>query len=234
MGGLDAKVDKFKEIESISVVGCGSSFNAATYGAKLLRHTGVFANVAAMDCNSTEEADFRFHADPKKSGLIVLSQSGETREVTDVVKQALNQNVSVFSITNTVGSTVANQTKCGVYVNAGPEIAAPSTKSFTGEVVILALTAMWFRQVKAKQKGLKLTAAESSLAESLQRLPITFGMLMKTRDACKKAAQKLASKEHCFVLGKGEFNQFSRLVLLLSEHLLEVCTHMDPLDDFYD
>mmetsp|Transcript_23999 Transcript_23999/g.49701 ORF Transcript_23999/g.49701 Transcript_23999/m.49701 type:complete len:695 (-) Transcript_23999:192-2276(-) len=203
LGGLDAKVDKFKEIDNISVVGCGSSFNAATYGAKLLRHTGVFANVAAMDCNSTEETDFRFHADPKKSGLIVLSQSGETREVTDVVKQALNQNVSVFSITNTVGSTVANQTKCGVYVNAGPEIAAPSTKSFTGEVVILALTAMWFRQVKAKKKGLKLTAAETSLAESLQRLPITFGMLMKTRDACKKVAEKLASKEHCFVLGKG-------------------------------
>ena len=36
------------------------------------------------------------------------------------------------------------------------------------------------------------------------RLPITIGMAMKTcRPQCKKIAEKLMDKEHCFVLGKG-------------------------------
>jgi len=36
------------------------------------------------------------------------------------------------------------------------------------------------------------------------RLPITIGIAMKTcRKQCKKVAERLKDKEHCFVLGKG-------------------------------
>ena len=35
------------------------------------------------------------------------------------------------------------------------------------------------------------------------RLPISFGMGLKTRSQCKDIAQKLVEKEHLFVLGKG-------------------------------
>lgn len=224
LGGFDARLEQLKKIEHLTIVGCGSSFNAATYGAKLMRHTGVFTNVSAMDGNSTTESDFKFHSDPTQSGLIALSQSGETKDMIDVVQLAKRQNVNVMSVVNGVGSTLANLTKCGIYVNAGPENAAPSTKTFTGEVVCLALMAMWFRQSKAKEKGLKLSSAELSLAESLQRLPITFGMLMRSQNACKKAAQKLATKEHCFVLGKGKWAQihvshfFETVIFLNSVH----------------
>jgi len=205
LGGLDANYDQLKDIDSIAVVGCGSSFNAATYGAKLLRHMGVFANVSVMDANAAEESDFRARSDPEKKGLLILSQSGETTDDVSVVKLAQRRNIPVVSIVNGVGSTIANMTKCGVYNNAGEEFAAPSTKSFTTQVVCLALVAMWFRQTKAKEMGLKLSNADT-LAESLQRLPITFGMLMKTQSACKKVAKKLLNKEHCFVLGKGKSN----------------------------
>ena len=41
------------------------------------------------------------------------------------------------------------------------------------------------------------------LQEALMRLPITFGMALKTRDQCKEIAESLKDKEHCFVLGKG-------------------------------
>ena len=206
LGGLDANYDRLKGIDSMSVVGCGSSFNAANYGTKLLRHAGVFANVSAMDANSAEDSDFRIQSstNPAKSGLLAISQSGETKDVIDVVQLANRYGVPAISIVNGVGSTIANMTKCGVYTNAGQENAAPSTKTFTTEVVCLALVALWFRQTKAKEKGLKVkTSDTNSLAEALQRLPITFGMLMRTQSACKKAAKKLQGKEHCFVLGKG-------------------------------
>ena len=35
------------------------------------------------------------------------------------------------------------------------------------------------------------------------RLPISFGMALKTREQCKEIAVRLLHKEHCFVLGKG-------------------------------
>jgi len=203
LGGLDNNYEELKNLDSLSVVGCGSSFNAANYGAKLMRHAGAFANVSAMDANSTEESDFRVGKNGSKNGLIVLSQSGETKEIIDVVQLAQRRKVPVVGIVNGVGSTVAHMTKCGVYTNAGQENAAPSTKSFTTQVVCLALVSMWFRQMKASEKGLKMSRDQNALAEALQRLPITFGMLMRTQTVCKKAAKKLSSKEHCFVLGKG-------------------------------
>ena len=204
LGGLQDRVDKLKEVNSILLTGVGSSFNAASYGAKLFKHTGVFDNIAAIDANATEDSDFRQFTmkTPTKSGLVVLSQSGETQEVINTVKLAQRNMVPVMSIVNEVGSTVANMTKCGVYTNAGKENAFLSTKSFTCQVVCLALMSMWFRQTKGEEMA--VTGTDQSLAEALQRLPISFGMLMRTQTICKKAAKKLLSKEHCFVLGKGE------------------------------
>ncbi|KAL7546033.1 hypothetical protein ACHAWF_009379 [Thalassiosira exigua] len=194
-----------QDIDSLTVVGCGSSFNAATYGTKLLRHTGVFTNVMAMDANSAEVSDYRGRPNPKNSGLLALSQSGETIDVVESIQLAQRRDIPVMSIVNEVGSTIANMTKCGVYTNSGRENATSSTKTFTAEVVSLALVSMWFHQMKSKEKGGKVSTSNEhrALAESLQRLPITFGMIMRTQSACKKAAKKLLSKEHCFVLGKG-------------------------------
>ena len=150
-----------------------------------------------------EESDFRVHSSANKSGLLVLSQSGETKEIEKVVQLAQRRQVPVISVVNGVASTIANMTKMGVYQNAGPENSATSTKSFTTQVVALALIAMWFRQTKAKEMGWKLSNEQVALAEALQRLPISFGTLMRTQAECKRVAKKLLTKEHCFVLGKG-------------------------------
>ena len=114
-------------------------------------------------------------------GLIFISQSGETREMTNCLQQALRRNFATIGVVNGVGSTIANHVSCGTYTFAGDEKAAPSTKSFTNEVVCLALISLWFRQVKAKEHGLKLPSQPDSLGEALQRLPITFGMAMRVR-----------------------------------------------------
>jgi len=203
LGGLDENYDKIKSIENLMIAGCGSSLNAASFGTKLMRHTGAFTTVCAIDGNSTDDRDFRLQTANPKSGLVVISQSGETKDIVDLVQMASNKQTPVISIVNSVGSSVANMTKCGIYCHSGPEVASTSTKVFTSQVVCMALAAMWFGQTKAKEKGLPLSNAHHALAEALQRLPISFGMLMRSQNSCKKAAQKLLKKEHCFVLGKG-------------------------------
>jgi len=39
--------------------------------------------------------------------------------------------------------------------------------------------------------------------EAVQRLPISFGMALRTRERCKEVAAKLVDKQQMFVLGKG-------------------------------
>ncbi len=75
----------------------------------------------------------------------------------------------------------------GVYLNAGREHAVASTKSFSSQVTVLALITLWFRQNKERLEGLPESPLTRELLESLQRLPISFGMGLRTRDKCKWA-----------------------------------------------
>lgn len=67
---------------------------------------------------------------------------------------------------------------------------------------MLALLTAWFRQVR-EEEGSELLPAKKDLFDALQRLPISFGMAKRTRDLCKKVAERLKDKEHLFLLGKG-------------------------------
>ena len=109
-----------------------------------------------------------------------------------------------MSVVNAVGSLIARTTKLGVYCNAGRENAVASTKAFTTQVNALSLVALWFHQTKEKLAGRLVPSNESMrMKDALMRLPITFGMGLKTRNQCKAVAEQLKDKEHCFVLGKG-------------------------------
>lgn len=60
-----------------------------------------------------------------------------------------------FSVVNVVGSQLARLTNCGVYLNAGREVAVASTKAFTSQVVVLSLIAAWFAQHRVSLKAHK-------------------------------------------------------------------------------
>lgn len=113
--------------------------------------------------------------------------------------------VPCISVVNTVGSLIARSTGLGVYLNAGRENAVASTKAFATQVTVLALLALWFKQNKEDHN--KSNVSDNLLAreilESLQRLPISFGMALNTRDKCKDIAKELLCKNNMFVLGKG-------------------------------
>jgi glutamine---fructose-6-phosphate transaminase (isomerizing) len=204
LGGLDSNVDRLSKIKHMTLSACGTSLNAARYGERLMKHLGSFDSVASIDAAETEVKDFPCPDSVREAGLIVVSQSGETKDVARVVKQAMDRDITTMSVVNAVGSLIARTTKMGVYCNAGRENAVASTKAFTTQVTVLALIALWFRQTKDALEGKTRTSVEAArLKDALMRLPISFGMALKTRDQCKEIAAQLLHKEHCFVLGKG-------------------------------
>ena len=193
LGGLDSNLEELSKIDNMVFTACGTSLFASEYGAKLMRKLGSFDT-----CTTYDAAEFRMQDLPKKNGgIIAVSQSGETRDTLKVLKES--SMIPRLSIVNVVGSAIARETKLGVYLNAGRENAVASTKAFTTQVTVMALVALWFKQ----QRGGGVCKIEKNLIESLQRLPISFGMAMGLRSQCKSIAERLVEKNNCFILGKG-------------------------------
>ena len=67
-------------------------------------------------------------------GFCAISQSGETKDVCRALDLAISNNLTCFSVVNSVRSLIARTTSCGVYLNAGRENGVASTKAFTCQV----------------------------------------------------------------------------------------------------
>lgn len=139
----------------------------------------------------------------KDGGLIAVSQSGETKDVHRAVKLGEEQSVPCISVVNSVGSLIARTTGLGVYLNAGREHAVASTKAFTSQVTVLSLIALWFRQTKEEREKSIEMPLKKEMLDALQRMPISFGMALRTREQCKAVAAELKDKNNMFILGKG-------------------------------
>mmetsp|Transcript_24596 Transcript_24596/g.22355 ORF Transcript_24596/g.22355 Transcript_24596/m.22355 type:complete len:685 (-) Transcript_24596:55-2109(-) len=199
LGGLDQNKELLSNIRNLLITGCGTSKFAGDFGAKIMRDLDCFDTVSVID-----SAEVRRSEIPNKfGGLLAISQSGETKDVHRAVKTAEEKGVPCMSIVNVVGSHIARTTGLGVYLNAGREHAVASTKAFTSQVTVLSLIALWFRQLREEKENLSELPIKRELLESLQRMPISFGMALNTRPHCLKIAKELINKKSLFVLGKG-------------------------------
>ncbi|GAX21939.1 glucosamine--fructose-6-phosphate aminotransferase [Fistulifera solaris] len=208
LGGMDAHRDQWKHVKHLILSGVSSSLHAARYGELLMKQIAALNTVRALDAVDTDYHDFPHDVPAHTMGCCVVSESGERKEALRVSDLALTRmGVPCMSVTNSVGSTLARTTKVGVYCHAGRERSAVSTKSFVSEVTSLALLALWFRQTKEEEnasiKSRLATLDVEALKESLLRLPMAFGMALKTHEQCKELAAALEFTDTCFVLGKG-------------------------------
>jgi len=205
LGGLEKMADDLARVKYLTLSACGTSLNAAKYAEKLMKHLGSFDKVHSLDAAETTSNDFpRSPRMAQESAYLVVSQSGETKDVANVVNAAQENDLTVMSVVNAVGSLIARTTNLGVYCNAGRENAVASTKAFTTQVTVLALIALWFRELRDKVQGETNPSVEGELLkESLMRLPICCGMALRNREQCKAVAERLDGKDHCFILGKG-------------------------------
>ncbi|KAL7714880.1 Glutamine--fructose-6-phosphate aminotransferase [isomerizing] [Entamoeba marina] len=177
LGGLESKSEDLLPIQNLVISGCGTSYYAGLFGAAVMRKLHSFNTVSVFDA-----AEISMDCFSDNSGLLVVSQSGETKDVHRAVQLAQSVGLSTFSIINAVGSLIARSTMCGVYVNAGRENSVASTKSFSSQVICLCLTAV-----------------------CLQRIPTCMGMALSTRTQIQGIAKTILQNKSrsMFVLGKG-------------------------------
>lgn len=164
LGGLNAHKEELLKIKHLLILGCGTSYHAALIGSKYFKSLESISAVQVIDASEFSIKDI-----PKPYndvGVLVLSQSGETKDVHRAMDIAKANGIFVFSIVNVVGSLIAHESSCGVYLNAGREVAVASTKAFTSQIVALALIAIWFAGEKNLNK-----AKRKELISDLRKLP---------------------------------------------------------------
>ncbi|MDP2919596.1 MAG: glutamine--fructose-6-phosphate transaminase (isomerizing) [Dehalococcoidia bacterium] len=116
-------------------VACGTSRYAALIGRYAFSKIGrTFSDVIIA-------SEFGYFSESVDKGTLVIaiSQSGETADVLDGVRQAKANGATVFSIVNVVGSSLARMSDQVLYLNCGPEIGVAATKSFMAQLILLYL-----------------------------------------------------------------------------------------------
>lgn len=196
LGGLELNKNLLKEINNLIILGCGTSYNAGLCGINYFRELCNFYCVYLID-----GADFNINDIPKngKTALILLSQSGETKDLHRCLNIAKKYNLFTIGIINVVDSLIAREVNCGCYLNAGKEVAVASTKSFTSQCVLLSMVAIWFSQIHYTNEELR-NHYISDLTLLQNNISLLLEDLEKKTD---KIVSILKNTSSCFVLGKG-------------------------------
>jgi glucosamine--fructose-6-phosphate aminotransferase (isomerizing) len=126
---------KMKGAKSLFVTGAGTSFHAALLMKQRLNKE------AGMRCDAVLAGEFREHLDflGKGSVVVAFSQSGETADLLEAIKEAKTKGAIILSILNAAGSTLARESDLVLLLNCGPEVGVAATKSFTSQVVVSSL-----------------------------------------------------------------------------------------------
>lgn len=130
------KVEEFaktiRKAKSVFITASGTSF-----------HSGLLMKFrlnkeARIRCEAVVAGELKEHLGflDKGSAVVVFSQSGETADVIEAVKEAKKRGAKILSIVNAAGSTLARESDTVLLLNCGPEVGVAATKSFTAQVVV--------------------------------------------------------------------------------------------------
>lgn len=196
LGGLKDHTQQLLSIRHLTIIASGTSMHAGMLGQKYFESISGFDTVRCIDASEFSPADIA----AKNAGILLLSQSGETRDVhrcMEIIRE-LKPDVIIFSIVNVVESLIAREADCGVYLNAGREVGVASTKSFTNQVVVMILLSIWFAQGRTYSRGLR-----QKMIRSLHNMQ---DLIQKTIDTmipnCQATIDYLSTQNHLFILGR--------------------------------
>ena len=197
LGGLETYQSILKDIQHIILLGCGTSYHAGLYGMYYLKHLCEFHTVQLIDGADFTSADIPRHGN---TALVLISQSGETRDLYRCMALAKEHNLPTIGIINVVDSLIAREVTCGIYCNAGREMGVASTKAFTSQVVCLSLLAIWFSQLHEINEWKRI-----EIIRDLRNLShdITTTIHMTSHSLTENIIQTMARHSNLFLLGKG-------------------------------
>ena len=125
-------VEQMRSARHLYLVGCGTSFHAASVGSVYLAQ--LAGRVAIPVLAPQFIAQYAPAVGPEDVGIFV-SQSGETKDVLNALEAAERRGMTCFGLANVVGSTLTRAARLCLPLGCGYEISVPATKTFTNQVL---------------------------------------------------------------------------------------------------
>ena len=193
LGGLSSVKDRLREIEKIIIISCGTSYYAGLVGEYMLEE------YAGIPTEVEYASEFRYRKPlmDKKTAVLAISQSGETADTLEAIREAKMKGALTLGIINTVGSTIARETDAGIYNHAGPEIGVASTKAFTSQLSVLVLLTL----ALGRQREMSFVMGKR-IAGELKKIPAMIEEILKRSDEIKKIANKYKKYDDWLYLGR--------------------------------
>lgn len=193
LGGLESVAEQLSKIDRIIIVACGTAYYAGLVGEYMLeQHAGI-----PVEVELGSEFRYRKPVINDRTAVLAISQSGETLDTLEAVREGKRNGALAIGIVNTVGSTIARETEAGVYNHAGPEICVVSTKAFLSQLTVLSLLTIFL----GRQRG--MTEEEGKdIAKELKALPAKLQKILEQAPAIEKLAEKYKDSRDFMFIGR--------------------------------
>lgn len=185
----------FAKFNKICIVACGTAYHAGLVGRNIIE------KLVKIPVEVDVASEFRYR-DPfvnEQTLFIAISQSGETADTLEALREAKRKGARVLSIVNVVGSSVARESDDVFYTWAGPEISVASTKAYTTQLLSLYLLALYLGDLK----DTITPEYYSEIIEELAAIPGKLEEVLKMRGSIEKLAKKLYDRDQVFFIGRG-------------------------------
>lgn len=195
-GELNAIDSALLTFEKLIIAASGSSRHAGLAGEIMIEDlSGV-----AVDVEYASEYCYRSTHAAVEPIVMVVTQSGETADTIAAQREALTRGVKTIAVSNVADATIPREASAALITGAGPELAVPATKSFTTQVTVLYLMALFL----ARKRGRMTSEVTRSYLQRLLRLPDAIeNNLRAWDDLAEQFAQKHFQAEKLLYLGRG-------------------------------
>lgn len=195
LGGLFDSQVLLEKATNMLITGCGTAYHAGEVGAYVIEKLATLA----VRTEIASEGRYKHLHTPKDTTVVfALSQSGETADTIEYLKELKRKHFETFGIVNVVGSAVAELTGKGIYIKAGAEIGVASTKAFTSQLVAVYLLALYIARMKDMD-----SKDGMSFATGLLSIPNKMKETLLLENSIKSIVEKYAHFTKIQFLGRG-------------------------------
>ncbi|MBK6690237.1 MAG: glutamine--fructose-6-phosphate transaminase (isomerizing) [Deltaproteobacteria bacterium] len=195
---LDGMNLDVKSLRRLVIVACGTSYHSGLVGKFIIE---AIARIP-VEVDLASEFRYRSPVIDKETGILAISQSGETADTLAAIKEGKSLGASVFAVCNVIESSIAREClgSGGVlYTHAGPEIGVASTKAFTTQLVALYLLAIHF----GRERGTLSKEKATEMLNHLRQIPQQIEGMLSREASLISIARRYSKARDFLYLGRG-------------------------------
>lgn len=193
--GISLSKVEINQFDKVYIVACGTAYFAGLVGKYLIE------KIAKIPVEVDVASEFRYR-DPlvdDKTLLIAISQSGETLDTLEALREGKRKGARVLSVVNVVGSSVARESDDVFYTWAGPEISVASTKAYTTQLMCMYILALYIGEVK----GSISDEYYNKIISELKSTPEKLQAVLDRKGEVETLANIFYSRNDIFFIGRG-------------------------------